>query len=400
VRARWGGAGAALLAVLGVAGAGRAAPVLEIRGELEAAGGHDDNMLLSVADSGDLVRVGGAYAGLAPALALSASGGGYQLSLSYLADARTAEEAGRLIWQQLGLELRAPALGPVRLSLAGFVGRFDANRFAEEQFRFVGGELRARLALSPSLRLAGRYRPELRALGTGGTDVAHAGELRLLYAPTSWLDAGPRLAVVNIVPRTAGASSFLRTRAGLDVTASAGPWEIALSPFAGTAGLTGARETLFGGRADLRVDLGSHVSLFAAYDLTASTTAGSSYARRVALVGLLASANERTAPRPLPVTDLAPRLEAGKVRFRVRAPGAASVTVVGSWNEWEAPGTALQPTREPGLWEGFATLERGAHRYHFLVDGQATRPPSASRYVPDGFGGDDGVVDVEQRGTP
>jgi 1,4-alpha-glucan branching enzyme len=84
------------------------------------------------------------------------------------------------------------------------------------------------------------------------------------------------------------------------------------------------------------------------------------------------------------------------VRFVVRAAGAASVAVIGSWNDWEAGGAAqrLRRTREPDLWEVWMDLPTGQHRYHFLVDGRAARPADAAQYRPDGFGGQDGVVEV------
>jgi 1,4-alpha-glucan branching enzyme len=85
------------------------------------------------------------------------------------------------------------------------------------------------------------------------------------------------------------------------------------------------------------------------------------------------------------------------VRFRVRAPGAATVAVIGSWNDWAAdrPEQRLRATRDPELWEGWVDVGAGDHRYHFLVDGRPVRPVDAPRYLPDDFGGEDGVLAVE-----
>ena len=85
--------------------------------------------------------------------------------------------------------------------------------------------------------------------------------------------------------------------------------------------------------------------------------------------------------------------QAGRVRLRLGAPAGAVVQVVGSWNDWQAPGHALDP-KAPGVYEAWLALPAGSHRYHFLVDGQPRRPPDSPQYAADGFGGEDGVLEV------
>jgi 1,4-alpha-glucan branching enzyme len=84
------------------------------------------------------------------------------------------------------------------------------------------------------------------------------------------------------------------------------------------------------------------------------------------------------------------------VRFRLRAGPATTVVVIGSWNDWDTdvPAQRLRRTRESGLWEAWVPVPPGDHRYHFLVDGRAVRPADAIRYRPDGFGGEDGVLEI------
>jgi 1,4-alpha-glucan branching enzyme len=124
------------------------------------------------------------------------------------------------------------------------------------------------------------------------------------------------------------------------------------------------------------------------------------YRRFAVLAGVVLHATTRPAlVRPPPVQDdedVRPMVKDGRVRFRVRAPGATSVQVLGSWDDWAAPGQALSSTRAPGVWELWLALPPGAHRYHFMVDGVLTRPSNAARYMPDGFGGEDGVVEVSE----
>src|SRR5205085_102650 len=93
----------------------------------------------------------------------------------------------------------------------------------------------------------------------------------------------------------------------------------------------------------------------------------------------------------------APWVEGTRVRFRVRAAGARSVAVIGSWNDWRTDDLQqqLRPAADaPGLWEAWVNVGKGEHRYHFLVDGKPARPVDAPRYRLDGFGGEDGVVEV------
>lgn len=81
------------------------------------------------------------------------------------------------------------------------------------------------------------------------------------------------------------------------------------------------------------------------------------------------------------------------VTFRLRADRARTVSVVGSFNRWNPHGGKLQ--RRAGAWEGTFWLSSGRHTYTFRVDGRALlRPPGASTYVSDGFGGFNGVVVV------
>lgn len=59
-------------------------------------------------------------------------------------------------------------------------------------------------------------------------------------------------------------------------------------------------------------------------------------------------------------------------------PGAASVQVIGDWNEWGGlagpsglldPGTGSMQCDDEGMWTASLDLDRGRYRYAFLVDG-------------------------------
>src|SRR5262249_22806111 len=146
----------------------------------------------------------------------------------------------------------------------------------------------------------------------------------------------------------------------------------------------------FGGALAVSVRTGAAVDIIGRYDLLVNraVSASSDYARHVltlALVGHLASSPVRTAAAP-PDAEQSPQIEGTRVRFRLRAPGAATVVVIGSWNDWapDLPAQRLQPTRDPDLWEGWVDVGAGEHHYHFLVDGRPVRPIDAPRYLPDG----------------
>lgn len=56
------------------------------------------------------------------------------------------------------------------------------------------------------------------------------------------------------------------------------------------------------------------------------------------------------------------------VEFRLKAPKAQAVELVGDFNQWR-PGT-MKLTKREGAWELLLPLPKGRYRYAFLVDGQ------------------------------
>jgi hypothetical protein len=103
---------------------------------------------------------------------------------------------------------------------------------------------------------------------------------------------------------------------------------------------------------------------------------------------------------PVEASPLAPHPTPQGIRFRFAAPQAESVVLAGDFNGWSRSRHPLDRDAE-GSWEIVVPLDPGVWRYAFVVDGDWVRPPGASRYEPDGFGGENGVVEIlEGPGTP
>lgn len=91
--------------------------------------------------------------------------------------------------------------------------------------------------------------------------------------------------------------------------------------------------------------------------------------------------------------DLGPQAAPGPyvVDLNVVAPGATSVSVIGSFTQWQP--VAMWP-RAGGRWTIEVTLEAGQYEYSYLIDGVPTTPEEAEIRRDDGFGGVNGVLIV------
>ena len=88
-----------------------------------------------------------------------------------------------------------------------------------------------------------------------------------------------------------------------------------------------------------------------------------------------------------PTNRPSPGAQEGIAQFVGHFPGARSVEVVGSFNDWSRGSLHLRDEHHDGIWHGAAVLPAGPHEYMFIVDGERWVPdPLAGRYVDDGFG--------------
>ena len=86
-----------------------------------------------------------------------------------------------------------------------------------------------------------------------------------------------------------------------------------------------------------------------------------------------------------------------EVQFSLRA-GAeplSSVAVVGDFNDWSPNKHLLNDENKDGIWTATLRLEPGRYEYMFILDGQEWVPdPEAYRYVRDGFGNKNAVIEI------
>lgn len=85
----------------------------------------------------------------------------------------------------------------------------------------------------------------------------------------------------------------------------------------------------------------------------------------------------------------------GIAQFVGRFPGARSVHVLGSFNDWRPGSIALEDQDHDGVWRATVVLPEGTYEYMFVVDGERWVPDHlAERLVADDFGRENSVVIV------
>lgn len=82
-------------------------------------------------------------------------------------------------------------------------------------------------------------------------------------------------------------------------------------------------------------------------------------------------------------SNAAPRIV---VEFRLAAPDAGAVSLVGDFNAWRPEHQLRQVS--PGVWAVSVALEPGVYHYGFMVDGATLRLDPLAPKVADGFGGE------------
>jgi hypothetical protein len=90
---------------------------------------------------------------------------------------------------------------------------------------------------------------------------------------------------------------------------------------------------------------------------------------------------------------------AQEVVLQYQAPGVKLVTLAGDFNDWGREGRRVRVEREGDKWLFRVRVEPGRYEYAFVVDGKKWLPdPKAPGIIPDGFGGMNSVLYVQQGG--
>ena len=92
-------------------------------------------------------------------------------------------------------------------------------------------------------------------------------------------------------------------------------------------------------------------------------------------------------------------VHADAYQFVLIAPNAASVVLVGDFNDWNPARSPMRATHA-GIWATVIPLAPGRYHYAFLVNGvEWRRDPAAPAALDDDFGSPSSVVTVSGRGS-
>ena len=74
---------------------------------------------------------------------------------------------------------------------------------------------------------------------------------------------------------------------------------------------------------------------------------------------------------------------------------AHTVAIAGDFNNWNPRANILEDPEGDGIWTGTLRLEPGRYEYMFVLDGEEWFPdPNALRYVKDGFGNKNSIMEI------
>ncbi len=99
---------------------------------------------------------------------------------------------------------------------------------------------------------------------------------------------------------------------------------------------------------------------------------------------------------PLPQEEYCPN-NLAEITFSLQADASQvkSIAVVGDFNDWDPNRNPLLDDNNDGIWTATLQLEPGRYEYMFIIDGQKWVPdPAAYRYVSDGFGNKNAVIEI------
>ena len=115
----------------------------------------------------------------------------------------------------------------------------------------------------------------------------------------------------------------------------------------------------------------------------------------IVLSGVVIGSRLSTRPVAASLTASAPRADTVQlVRFVFVEPSAASVELVGDFNEWTRGTTRLQRSGAPGVWVVSVPLSPGRHEYAFIINGSRWVADPLAVKSTDDFGTESSVIRV------
>jgi len=81
--------------------------------------------------------------------------------------------------------------------------------------------------------------------------------------------------------------------------------------------------------------------------------------------------------------------------LRINDNKAHTVAIAGDFNNWDPRMNTLEDPEGDGIWTATLKLEPGRYEYMFVMDGEKWLPdPNALRYVKDGFGNKNAILEI------
>ena len=92
-----------------------------------------------------------------------------------------------------------------------------------------------------------------------------------------------------------------------------------------------------------------------------------------------------------------PSICSAEVQFSLRIGDSKvhTVAIAGDFNGWNPQANILEDSDGDGIWTGTLKLKPGRYEYMFVLDGEKWFPdPNALRYVKDGFGNKNAILEI------
>jgi hypothetical protein len=117
-------------------------------------------------------------------------------------------------------------------------------------------------------------------------------------------------------------------------------------------------------------------------------------AAAAALATLIIAGSRLLGPRTFDTPPVAEITQAALTQFVLVAPNAASVSVVGDFNDWNFQATPLARQAGDGVWWVNLPLQPGRYRYAFVVNGTRWQGDPNAPSAEDEFGRPNSVVTI------